>query len=406
VLCDAAGARFAVALFARRSRLHPGTRYLARGLNDVAAPGNEVECEQLCWRVTEQADAEQAAASPAAAPTDAPSWASHVWRRGTVPIRWGAEIKNTVGEAEIYVAAREPYDGTGTYFARLATLYAPPPAEDAAAAAAAVPADADADAPAAVAVPAPVETVCADAPQPQPAPQQPPYPITCVNLLRSGLRAPELLLTEHFQEGARSARRRHPVALSSLRVLNFDWHANVKALGEAAAVEGLWAQLQGACACAGVTMGTTAPHGVAAWQRGLVRYNCADSLDRTNLASFFGALQVLLEQGKRLGLALELPQQQQQGGGAAGDAASLSGRRFGPGGQSLWAQPTGGAAAAAAVAAVLSPRGEAAVAAPPPLPAGWESRRDAVRCAAPHLCPSPLPVLTWHIAPALSRAFR
>ncbi|KAK9288840.1 hypothetical protein L1049_017306 [Liquidambar formosana] len=38
-----------VALTARRSRLHPGTRYLARGLNSCFSTGNEVECEQLVW---------------------------------------------------------------------------------------------------------------------------------------------------------------------------------------------------------------------------------------------------------------------------------------------------------------------------------------------------------------------
>jgi hypothetical protein len=420
VLADAAGTRFAVALLARRSRLHPGTRYLARGLNDVAAPGNEVECEQLCWRVPDASQAPEAAEA---------RWASHVWRRGTVPIRWGAEIKNTVGEAEIYVAAREPYDGTGAYFARLAALYAPPPAVEAEAEAAkrvdddaaAVPADADSAH--AQVVPAPVESACADAPPvPPPRAPVPPacFPITCVNLLRSGLRAPELLLTEHFHEGARSARRRHPGALSQLRVLNFDWHANVKALGEAAAVEGLWAQLEGACGAAGVTTGVTrthsgaapppsAPlpppaHAVAAWQRGIVRYNCADSLDRTNLASFFGAVQVLMEQAKQLGLAIEVPPAHTGGGAqdaaAAGAAAALAGapgRRFSPGAQSLWAQPAGGAgaaavaAAAAAAAAALSPRAEAPPAAPPPpLPPGWESRRDAVRCPSPEFaCSAP-----------------
>jgi hypothetical protein len=38
-----------VAVFGRRSSAHPGTRYLARGLNDAAAPGNEVEMEQIVW---------------------------------------------------------------------------------------------------------------------------------------------------------------------------------------------------------------------------------------------------------------------------------------------------------------------------------------------------------------------
>jgi hypothetical protein len=41
--------RWVLALISRRSCLHPGTRYLARGLNSAASPGNEVECEQLVW---------------------------------------------------------------------------------------------------------------------------------------------------------------------------------------------------------------------------------------------------------------------------------------------------------------------------------------------------------------------
>ncbi|CAL1405473.1 unnamed protein product [Linum trigynum] len=36
-----------VSLTARRSRLHPGTRYLARGLNSCFSTGNEVECNNL-----------------------------------------------------------------------------------------------------------------------------------------------------------------------------------------------------------------------------------------------------------------------------------------------------------------------------------------------------------------------
>lgn len=174
MLSDARGARFALALVARRSRLHPGTRYIARGLNDACSPGNEVECEQIVWRLDAQPipSAREAAANAAAAseergkeegvsgapgpgsgeppatvevPLDSPKfqevplagagdaggrsadsrsgggaaattstntggphWSSYVWRRGTVPIWWGAEIKSTVGEAEIFVSARAP----------------------------------------------------------------------------------------------------------------------------------------------------------------------------------------------------------------------------------------------------------------------------------------------------------
>ena len=48
-LQDAAGRPYGVALVSRRSRLHPGMRYIARGLNALASPGNEAEVEQLMW---------------------------------------------------------------------------------------------------------------------------------------------------------------------------------------------------------------------------------------------------------------------------------------------------------------------------------------------------------------------
>ncbi len=44
---DNRGMRYTMVLFSRRSRLHPGMRYIARGLNSLASPGNEIECEQV-----------------------------------------------------------------------------------------------------------------------------------------------------------------------------------------------------------------------------------------------------------------------------------------------------------------------------------------------------------------------
>lgn len=46
---DAAGKPYAVALITRRSSMHPGMRYIARGLNALASPGNEAEVEQIMW---------------------------------------------------------------------------------------------------------------------------------------------------------------------------------------------------------------------------------------------------------------------------------------------------------------------------------------------------------------------
>ncbi len=51
------------------------------------------------------------------------------------------------------------------------------------------------------------------------------------------------------------------------------------------------------------------PGGRMRWhtqQKGIVRYNCADSLDRTNAASYFGAVQALAEQCRRLGLQVDV----------------------------------------------------------------------------------------------------
>ena len=48
ILEDAEAQKYMLLLFSRRSRLHPGMRYIARGLNGLASPGNEIECEQAC----------------------------------------------------------------------------------------------------------------------------------------------------------------------------------------------------------------------------------------------------------------------------------------------------------------------------------------------------------------------
>ncbi|CAN1788324.1 Probable phosphoinositide phosphatase SAC9 [Linum perenne] len=157
-----------VALTARRSRLHPGTRYLARGLNSCFSTGNEVECEQLVWVPKKSAQSVP--------------FNTYIWRRGTIPIWWGAELKMTAAEAEIYVSDRSPYKGSLDYYNRLSKRY--------------------------------------DA-----------------RNLDVGLGEGAFCLRTH--------------------------------------------------------------------QNGVIRFNCADSLDRTNAASYFGALQVFVEQCRRLAISLD-----------------------------------------------------------------------------------------------------
>jgi len=280
VLRDVEGRGWVMTEISRRSRLHPGTRYLARGLNDMASAGNEIECEQLVWPEI------KSVSKPV-------KWSSFVWRRGSVPIWWGVEIKNSgVGEAEIWVNTSHTYRGSGKYFKRLQRRYVPHfegkedlTAEERAAA----------------------------------------VPVTCVNLLRCAMGKSELLLSEHFHEAVRRIRRLEPDR--QLMVLNFDWHSTVRSLGEASAVEGLWSLLESIQPQAGVSCGTVTPGPLGAaeradagsmktpwpggwhvrWERqqyGVLRFNCADSLDRTNIASYFAATQSLVEQAKVCGLCI------------------------------------------------------------------------------------------------------
>lgn len=145
---DAHGRSLTVALLARRSRLHPGMRYIARGLNALASPGNEIECEQVVWT----------------AGSDGCGWASYVWRRGTVPIWWGVELRQGgVGEADVVIPQHRPYRGVTRYFRRLQKRYMPDAQREAAIrAAAGKPAEAE-------------------------VPEDRAVPVYCINLLRCNM---------------------------------------------------------------------------------------------------------------------------------------------------------------------------------------------------------------------------
>ena len=259
-LKDSRGQPYGCAHFCRRSRLHPGTRYLARGINAVASCGNEIECELIFWRASKTNKTEI-------------DFSSYVWRRGSVPIWWGVDIKNTVGEAAIWVKKDDSYEHTARYFRRLRSQYV----------------------------------------DKKESGDESNFSVTCVNLLRCAPGRSELTLSEGFQKGVRSANKM--ISNMDLRVLNFDWHANTKALGEAGTIKGLWMSIRNMLKEVGFNSGALKLESAASSpsaftftfdqkQKGVLRYNCADSLDRTNVASFFGVVPVLLEQCRKLDLDL------------------------------------------------------------------------------------------------------
>ncbi|CAL5013070.1 unnamed protein product [Urochloa decumbens] len=268
-----------VALIARRSRLHPGTRYLARGLNACSGTGNEVECEQLVW-------------VPRKAGQRIP-FSSYIWRRGTIPIWWGAEIKNAVSmEAEIYVAD-DPYNGSLQYYQRLSRRYGNKSSE-------------------------------ANVSRQKKSGM---VPIVCVNLLRYGEGKTESVLVDKFKESLQYMKSTGKLGSTWIQLVNYDWHATVKSKGQQQTVEGLWRHLKAPAMaisfnegnyydvrqqlkeCKGSIICNDDINGgfcVESIQNGVIRFNCADSLDRTNAASYFGALQVFVEQCSRLGISLDI----------------------------------------------------------------------------------------------------
>lgn len=268
-----------VALIARRSRLHPGTRYLARGLNACSGTGNEVECEQLVW-------------VPRKGGQRIP-FSSYIWRRGTIPIWWGAEIKNAVSvEAEIYVA-NDPYNGSLQYYQRLGRRYGNKSSE-------------------------------ANVSRQKKSGR---VPVICVNLLRYGEGKTESVLVDHFKESIRYMNSTGKLGSTWIQLINYDWHATVKLKGQQQTVEGLWRHLkaptmvigfsegnyydvrQQLSECKGSVICNDDVNGgfcMESIQNGVIRFNCADSLDRTNAASYFGALQVFVEQCSRLNISLDI----------------------------------------------------------------------------------------------------
>ncbi|KNA17384.1 hypothetical protein SOVF_080090 [Spinacia oleracea] len=267
-----------IALIARRSRLHPGTRYLARGINSCSGTGNEVECEQLVW-------------VPKRAGQSVP-FNTYIWRRGSIPMWWGAELKISSAEAEIKVAEHDPYKGSAEYYQRLSKRY---------------------------------DTrnfnLSGGSQKKNSL-----VPIGCINLLRNAEGKSECILVHHFEESLNFIRSSGKLPSTKIVLMNYDWHARVKLYGEQQTIEGLWRLLKGPTITIGITEGDYLPTRqriascrgevictdeiegafcLRSRQNGVLRFNCADSLDRTNAASYFGALQVFVEQCRRLGISLD-----------------------------------------------------------------------------------------------------
>lgn len=366
-LTDFEGSPYTLILASRRGRLHAGPRYKARGLNEQAEPGNEIECEQIVWKQV-RAPFSHGPGSPLPPPSYL--WSRYAWRRGSVPLWWGVKIKNQgMGEAEIKINPSCTFKGSRKYVRRLQKRFMPDPHLD------------------------PDDFV-------QPLELNPRsdsslrVPLLLVSLLRKGTLdkdRSETKLASAFDGMVGALRKEHQMPLLYIAL---DWHEMDKALGHEGIVEAFWSQIRGVLPSHSFALGlitkigpdhtdpstlqiddgsshspasgpfqrciTSAGKGwQARWlkqQRGLVRYNCADSLDRTNVSSFFGAVQVLAEQCREMdisvahapkggvspymtkrGLSPPKSQPQPQPAGAAGRSSALG--SFSLGTASMIARP-------------------------------------------------------------------
>ncbi|KAL5731238.1 putative phosphoinositide phosphatase sac9 [Ranunculus cassubicifolius] len=199
----------------------------------------------------------------------------------------------TSAEAEIYVSAQDPYKGSSQYYQRISKRYAAP--------------DIDGN-------------VTGN------QKKNPLVPIVCINLLRYGEGKSESILVQHFVESVNYIKSSGKLPNTRIHLANYDWHASTKLKGEQQTIEGLWKLLKGPTVniemcegdylpsrmrlndCKGEIICTDGIEGafvLRSHQNGVIRFNCADSLDRTNAASYFGALQVFVEQCRRLGVSLD-----------------------------------------------------------------------------------------------------
>lgn len=100
---------FTLTLVARRSRHYAGTRYLKRGVNAKGRVANDVETEQLvCEEETDQIS-------------------SIVQHRGSIPLYWSQDTSMLSLKPDIKLHRKDPtYEATGLHFQNLAARYGNP----------------------------------------------------------------------------------------------------------------------------------------------------------------------------------------------------------------------------------------------------------------------------------------
>ncbi|KZV27550.1 hypothetical protein F511_04601 [Dorcoceras hygrometricum] len=107
------GRSFNLILIARRSRHYAGTRYLKRGVNEKGRVANDVETEQIVLEVALQGSPIQ--------------MSSVVQNRGSIPLYWSQETSRLNIKPDIILSRKDPkYEATKLHFGNLVKRYGNP----------------------------------------------------------------------------------------------------------------------------------------------------------------------------------------------------------------------------------------------------------------------------------------
>ncbi|XP_054801536.1 phosphatidylinositol-3-phosphatase SAC1-like [Prosopis cineraria] len=238
------GREFSISLISRRSRYFAGTRYLKRGVNDLGKVANDVETEQII--LDEEAGFYKGKMS------------SVVQLRGSIPLFWSQETCRFSPKPDILLQRYDPtYDATKLHFDDLAERYG--------------------------------------------------NRIIVLNLIKTFEKRPrEMILRREFANAVAYLNLVQPEENSQIKYIHWDFHkfskgkspvkpANVLAVLRTVASEAI-------NSCGYYYSGSNKTKRSPCFQNGVLRTNCIDCLDRTNIAQFAFGLEALGCQLQAMGI--------------------------------------------------------------------------------------------------------
>lgn len=277
------GGTLHVLLLGRQNNINPGPRYLSRGLNAKHGAGNDLVYDYVMWKspTSWRSSKSDSSLNSCVGGAEGVAYARHTLLRGTIPVHWKTDIRVSLSEP-VMMFSTEQADvirGSDVYFVEVMRHLQRTMQMDS-------------------------QGRSREAPQ-----------LRCISLLRLSAQSSELVLARHYREAVAQAERavRASYPSSALDLVHMDWLNTVSENDLDSATASFWQNA--------INFLAQPPHrptgmlstGVIAQDRRMcrghtqtrfVRINCADSLDRTNLASFFTLLQVSMAMLRALAIPL------------------------------------------------------------------------------------------------------